>query len=184
MPGNCRAFNFMFERELTFYLNLIWAWLFGRALTTEMARQCRAFTGVLHRAKLKTPQFSVPMGAAVTNDWCIINWMCQQMSLSIFWGDPSKAARRLLPSTLTLECKRCWLDPPFLKLSHIFQMRASLWGMEKHKIYMYTHIIESGQKQIFQYSFVNDTGFQRKNAYSCWWMVFIFTITIKKYSLH
>ena len=36
---------------------------------------------------------------------------------------------------------------------------------KKHKRYMYAHIIESGQKQIFQYSFVNDTGFQRKKMH-------------------
>ena len=46
---------------------------FGRVLTTKMALQCRAFTGALHREKLKSPLFHGPIGTVVTNGWSFVH---------------------------------------------------------------------------------------------------------------
>ena len=39
--------------------------------TTNLARQCRAFTKALKIEKLKAPPFPGPKGTGDTNDWCI-----------------------------------------------------------------------------------------------------------------
>ena len=39
--------------------------------TTNLARQCRAFSGALKIEKLKAPLFRGPEGVGATNDWCI-----------------------------------------------------------------------------------------------------------------
>ena len=39
--------------------------------TTNLARQCRAFSRALKIEKLKAPLFRGPEGAGATNDWCI-----------------------------------------------------------------------------------------------------------------
>ena len=46
---------------------------FKRGFTTNLARQCRAFSRALKIEKLKAPLFRGPEGAGVTNDWCIID---------------------------------------------------------------------------------------------------------------
>ena len=38
--------------------------------TTNLARQCRAFSRALKIEKLKAPLFRGPKGAGPTNDWC------------------------------------------------------------------------------------------------------------------
>ena len=45
---------------------------FGRGFTTNLARQCRAFSRDLKIEKLKAPLFPGPGGAGDANDWCII----------------------------------------------------------------------------------------------------------------
>ena len=44
---------------------------FSRDFTTNLARQCRAFSRALKIEKLKAPLFRGPKGAGATNDWCI-----------------------------------------------------------------------------------------------------------------
>ena len=44
---------------------------FSRDFTTNLARQCRAFSRALKIEKLKAPLFRGPEGAGATNDWCI-----------------------------------------------------------------------------------------------------------------
>ena len=46
---------------------------FSVDFTTNLARQCRAFSRALKIEKLKAPLFRGPEGAGATNDWCIIN---------------------------------------------------------------------------------------------------------------
>ena len=41
--------------------------------TTNLARQCRAFSRALKFEKLKAPLFRGPEGAGATDDWCIID---------------------------------------------------------------------------------------------------------------
>ena len=45
---------------------------FSGDFTTNLARQCRAFSRALTIEKLKAPLFRGPKGAGATNDWCII----------------------------------------------------------------------------------------------------------------
>ena len=45
---------------------------FSRDFTTNLARQCRAFSRALKIEKLKAPLFRGPEGAGATNDWCIM----------------------------------------------------------------------------------------------------------------
>ena len=45
---------------------------FSGDFTTNLARQCRAFSRALKIEKLKAPLFRGPEGAGATNDWCII----------------------------------------------------------------------------------------------------------------
>ena len=45
---------------------------FSGGFTTNLARQCRAFSRALKIEKLKAPLFRGPEGAGTTNDWCII----------------------------------------------------------------------------------------------------------------
>ena len=40
--------------------------------TTNLARQCRAFSRALKIEKLKAPLFRGPEGAGATDDWCIM----------------------------------------------------------------------------------------------------------------
>ena len=49
----------------------LWAWDFSGDFTTNLARQCRAFSRALKIEKLKAPLFCGPKGAGATNDWCI-----------------------------------------------------------------------------------------------------------------
>ena len=44
---------------------------FSGDFTTNLARQCRAFSRALKIEKLKAPLFRGPEGAGATNDWCI-----------------------------------------------------------------------------------------------------------------
>ena len=44
---------------------------FSGDFTTNLARQCRAFSRALKIEKLKDPLFRGPEGARATNDWCI-----------------------------------------------------------------------------------------------------------------
>ena len=44
---------------------------FSGDFTTNLARQCRAFSGALKIEKLKAPLIRGPEGAGATNDWCI-----------------------------------------------------------------------------------------------------------------
>ena len=44
---------------------------FSGDFTTNLARQCRAFSRDLKIEKLKAPQFRSPEGAGATNGWCI-----------------------------------------------------------------------------------------------------------------
>ena len=44
---------------------------FSGDFTTNLARQCRAFSRALKIEKLKAPLFRGPKGAGATNDWCI-----------------------------------------------------------------------------------------------------------------
>ena len=43
----------------------------SRDFTTNLVRQCRAFSGALKIGKLKAPLFPGPKGAVDSNDWCI-----------------------------------------------------------------------------------------------------------------
>ena len=45
---------------------------FSRDFTTNLARQCRAFSRALNNEKLKAPLFPGPGGAGDTNDLCIM----------------------------------------------------------------------------------------------------------------
>ena len=47
--------------------------VFSGEFTTNLARQCRAFSRALKIEKLKAPLFRGPEGAGATNDWCIIS---------------------------------------------------------------------------------------------------------------
>ena len=44
---------------------------FSGDFTTNLARQCRAFSRALKIEKLKAPLFRGPEGAGATNNWCI-----------------------------------------------------------------------------------------------------------------
>ena len=44
---------------------------FSGDFTTNLARQCRAFSRDLKIEKLKAPLFRSPEGTGATNDWCI-----------------------------------------------------------------------------------------------------------------
>ena len=46
---------------------------FSGDFTTNLARQCRAFSRALKNEKLKAPLFRGPEGAGATNDWCIMH---------------------------------------------------------------------------------------------------------------
>ena len=48
---------------------------FSGDFTTNLARQCRAFSRALKIEKLKAPLFRGPEGTGATNDWCI-TWGC------------------------------------------------------------------------------------------------------------
>ena len=44
---------------------------FSGDVTTNLARQCKAFSRALKIEKLKAPLFRGPEGVGATNDWCI-----------------------------------------------------------------------------------------------------------------
>ena len=52
-------------------LSAMGAGAFSGDFTTNLARQCRAFSRALKIEKLKAPLFPGPEGAGATNDWCI-----------------------------------------------------------------------------------------------------------------
>ena len=54
---------------------------FSGDFTTNLARQCRAFSRALKIEKLKAPLFRGPQGAGATNDWCM---MCRNLSYNVF----------------------------------------------------------------------------------------------------
>ena len=49
-----------------------WAGASSRDFTTQLAPQCRAFSGTLKVEKLKAPLFPGPKGLMGTSDWCSI----------------------------------------------------------------------------------------------------------------
>ena len=56
---------------------------FSGDFTTNLARQCRAFSRALKIEKLKAPLFRGPEGAGATNDWCImgsLNFMLNRVN--------------------------------------------------------------------------------------------------------
>ena len=56
------------------YFKFVCPWgagAFSGDFTTNLARQCRAFSRALKIEKLKAPLFRGPKGAGATNDWCI-----------------------------------------------------------------------------------------------------------------
>ena len=59
--------------QLLFYFNFSapGGGAFSGDFTTNLVRQCRAFSGALKIEKLKAPLFRGPEGAGATNDWCI-----------------------------------------------------------------------------------------------------------------
>ena len=56
----------------SFYCQPPGAVAFSGDFTTNLARQCRAFSRALKIEKLKAPLFRGPKGVGATNDWCII----------------------------------------------------------------------------------------------------------------
>ena len=52
-------------------LSALGAGAFSGDFTTNLARQCRAFSRALKIEKLKAPLFRGPERAGATNDWCI-----------------------------------------------------------------------------------------------------------------
>ena len=67
-----------------FYFNFVCplgAGAFSGDFTTNLARQCRAFSRALKIEKLKAPLFRGPEGTGATNDWCITN-KCELLSQS------------------------------------------------------------------------------------------------------
>ena len=65
---------------------------FSGDFTTNLTRQCRAFSRALKIEKLKAPLFRGPEGAGATNDWCIIRVTlfvfsllnCKKMSENVY----------------------------------------------------------------------------------------------------
>ena len=57
--------------QVYFNLSAPGAGAFSGDFTTNLARQCRAFSRALKIEKLKAPLFRDPEGAGATNDWCI-----------------------------------------------------------------------------------------------------------------
>ena len=59
---------------------------FSGEFTTNLSRQCRAFSRALKIEKLKAPLFRGPKGAGATNDWCImrmdITYQCVSVGFS------------------------------------------------------------------------------------------------------
>ena len=51
---------------------------FSVDFTTNLARQCRAFSKALKIEKLKAPLIRGPKGAGATNDWCIKRYICNE----------------------------------------------------------------------------------------------------------
>ena len=71
---------------------------FSGNFTTNLVRQCRAFSGALIIERLKAPLFRGPEGAGATNDWCItpkgfpkIPWDFMPFyTMNCFWLKPYK----------------------------------------------------------------------------------------------
>ena len=65
-----------FSSQLLFFISILSApgvGAFSGYFTTNLARQCRAFSRALKIENLKAPLFRGPEGARATNDWCIID---------------------------------------------------------------------------------------------------------------
>ena len=64
--------------HLLFFIivNLWGAGAFSRDFTVNLSPQFRAFSRALKTEKLKAPLFPGPVGAATTNDWCIMPSIC------------------------------------------------------------------------------------------------------------
>ena len=60
----------LFRLIVVLYFNFV-PGAFSGDFTTNLARQCRAFSRALKIEKLKAPLFRGPEGAGATNDWCI-----------------------------------------------------------------------------------------------------------------
>ena len=56
---------------------------FSGHFTTNLARQCRAFSRALKIEKFKAPLFRGPEGAGATNDWCIIALVSVSVNVQI-----------------------------------------------------------------------------------------------------
>ena len=70
--GNIYSSN---SGQLLFFILILpapGAGAFSGDFTTNLARQCRAFSRALNIEKVKAPLFRGPEGAGTTNDWCII----------------------------------------------------------------------------------------------------------------
>ena len=59
---------------------------FSGDFTTNLARQCRAFSRALKIEKLKAPLFRGPEGAGATNDWCIMDCVLRHFGLPYDFG--------------------------------------------------------------------------------------------------
>ena len=55
------------------FFQLPGAGAFSGDFTTNLVRQCGAFSRALKIEKLKAPLFRGPEGAGATNDWCIVH---------------------------------------------------------------------------------------------------------------
>ena len=62
----------MVQESFILILSAPGAGAFSGDFTTNLARQCRAFSRALKIEKLKAPLFRGPEGAGATSDWCII----------------------------------------------------------------------------------------------------------------
>ena len=73
-PPRDRGKNYSNDSGQLFFILILLApgvGAFSRDFTTNLARQCRAFSRALKIEKLKAPLFRGPKGAGATNDWCI-----------------------------------------------------------------------------------------------------------------
>ena len=61
---------------------------FSGDFTTNLTRQCRAFSRALKIEKLKAPLFRGPEGAGATNDWCINDDMRESLEKYEIRPDP------------------------------------------------------------------------------------------------
>ena len=79
----------LFRSVVVFYFNFVSPWgrgAFSGDFTTNLARQCRAFSRALKIEKLKAPLFRGPEGARATNDWCIMGKVENDNISTDYWG--------------------------------------------------------------------------------------------------